>query len=129
MLTTLSLEDKKGILFATRLRFGSEMKVPRERAIDLMVEKALYFADEVHPFTPTHIAEVFRDIWRVPAIRHQKIRDSLIRLSKTGRAMAIAGGHIPSDSLAGEISAELNVAARSLDEVVSRLFADFDTDW
>jgi hypothetical protein len=126
MLDALSLDEKRAVLFATRLRFGAEVRVPREKAIDRIVEKTLYLADPAHPFGVAEVNEFFVDLCNVPAIRAELIQDSIVRLMQSGRIEPIDGKYVLSASVMHEIDAELHTAERMLDDVLCEVFGAVD---
>jgi hypothetical protein len=124
----LSQTEKRRVLLASRIRFGVETKIPRERAIDKMIENALSVAAEDEWFTAQDILGTFRDIGGIPTLRLLQIDNGLARLLTIDRIKAKIqkpfNGYRLTPDVAEETQADFTEASRRLERVLKALYRD-----
>lgn len=126
MFDKLSAAERRQILLASRIRFGVETKVPRERAIERMIENALAVAREDEWFTPSEILDVFREIGGMPTLRLNEIGTGLARLLKSDRVEAKI--QKPQNAFrltklaSDEVQADFTESSRRLERILRSLY-------
>lgn len=124
MLTELPVEQKQQLLFAARIQFGPDFEVPRESAIDAIVERAL-FSLESSGNQVIDEDDIFNYLDRTAKIGlHQGEIDAAIgRLIKQNRTQRIGKKHVTlGDSNRKKIKVEFEGAFQRVNDVVIRLF-------
>ncbi|HEV2298364.1 MAG TPA: hypothetical protein VGR72_07590 [Candidatus Acidoferrales bacterium] len=128
LIDELPASEKRRLLFVSRLRFGIESKIPRQKAVDKIVENALFLLGPEGSFTSRQIMEVFRDIGKVSTLRIREIEDGLRRLTDDGRVRehryTMPRKYSLSRSAIHEASASYDESARRFDRVIDKLFGD-----
>jgi hypothetical protein len=128
MFEQLSQTEKRRVLLASRIRFGVETKVPREKAIDKMIENALSVAREDEWLTAQDILGIFRDIGGIPTLRLLEIDKGLLRLLENERVEAKVqkpfNGFRLSQVASKETEADFVESSRRLERVLKALYGD-----
>lgn len=124
MLKDLPVEQKQQLLFATRIQFGPDFEVPRESAIDAIVERALFSLESSNK-QAIHEDEIFEYIDQIAKIGlHQReIVAAIARLEKENHIRA--NGKKCFSLVEGnreKIKIEFEGAYHRTNDVVSRLF-------
>jgi len=130
----LSAAEQRRILLASRIRFGPEYNVPRQRAIDRMIQNGLFVAKSDEWFTRQRLAEVFKEVGGVPTLRIAELREGLKRLEKAGKVESKYDSNqrenvyrltkLASD----EVKADFVEAARRIDRVLNILYGSVLVD-
>jgi predicted nucleic acid-binding protein len=132
VLDQFSPSEKRQLLFASRLRFGTESHVPRQRAINRIIQNALFLAKPDEWFSPHQIMEVFREIGGLPTLRLREIENGLQRLEDDGNVHKRIGGISPkyklSDSAANDVDLSFQEGVRRFERVLISLFSDLEID-
>lgn len=129
-LVTLGLEEKRQLLRLLRIKFGFEVDVPREVAIDRICEKGLIDSSESHPFSAAEVSENL--VKRFVPLRLKQISDGLERLHAKGRVRRDMSYKPPKYFLTVgtslEIARELEESRTRVDRVIGRLFRGLQSD-
>lgn len=128
MFEQLSQTEKRRVLLASRIRFGVETKVPREKAFDKMIENALSVAREDEWLTAQDILGIFRDIGGIPTLRLVEIDNGLLRLLENERVEPKVqkpfNGFRLSQVALKETEADFVESSRRLERVLKALYGD-----
>lgn len=128
LIDDLPPSEKRRLLFVSRLRFGTESKVPRQKAVDKIIENALFLLGSEGTFTSKQVMGVFRDIGGVPTLRLKEIEEGLNRLVADERVhehkYTLSRKYSLSSRAINEASASYEESARRFDRVICKLFGD-----
>lgn len=117
----MTIGDKQGLLLSTRMRFGLECAVPREKALDKIVEKAIFL--QTSPIlTPSKLIKFLQG--NKIYLRENIVRDTLKRLERDGKISVLDGRIIISETDKTEIESEILQFQKSLSRITERLFND-----
>lgn len=126
----LPIPEKRKLLFLSRLRFGIETKIPRQKAVDRIIENALFILGPEGSFTAKQVMDVFREIGKVPTLRIGEIEDGLKRLIEDRRVIPhhenIPRRYSLSKSAAEDSMASYSESSRRFDRVTDRLFGNLE---
>jgi len=123
----LTEDQKRRLLILSRIKFGPEFEVPKNKAIDKIVEKSLYLANDKELFSVDQIRSTIWDVGEISGIHNIDIQDSLVRLVETVRVIQGEGGlgYRLTQEAIKQIEGEIDRHARKVDEAVTSLFSNF----
>jgi hypothetical protein len=122
----LTAAERRQVLLASRIRFTPEVKIPRQRAIEKMIETALFVAPKEHWWTATDVIESFKQIAGLQTLQVQAVIDGLDRLAERNRVEVrkTAPQYTYRLLLAAskDISHEFDESSSRLDRVLTKLY-------
>jgi len=130
LLEHLTPAEKRKLLFASRLRFGIESQVPRQMALDRIIENALLLARKDEWFNAHQVMDVFKDIGGLPTLRIHEIEQGLQRLQSDGRArrrqVGLSAEYQLSKSAMNDVEGSYQEGTRRFERVLRSLFGDLE---
>ena len=123
MFEEYTLEQKQELLRLSRIRIDIETKVPREKAIDSIVEKGIYGCMRSDSCSSDDINKVIASLGLMNGLRRNELTDSLDRLRQDHKIQKLDYGFVLSQDRAKEIESEIQEANRRLDTIVDRIYA------
>ena len=124
----LTVDEKQQLLQAARIRFGPELKIPRQRATEAIIERAIFLCNEQSKSEITSVN--LRDFISKSAkidINLKDISSTLDQLVQTQRIVVkhttgYEDTYILSNQVADEFRSEIVHSANLLNSVIKRLF-------
>lgn len=132
MFDALGPSERRQILLASRIRFTPEVQVPRQRALEKMVENALFVGMPGEWFTAQDVLDAFKYIGGLRTLRLTEIGSCLKHLTETGRVEEKASDgkkqYILSKKALLDIEDDFRAASLLLERVLNVLYKDLHED-
>jgi DNA-binding HxlR family transcriptional regulator len=127
---TLSLEEKRQVIYASLLRFKPEAMELRQRALERVVLSALLGSNESDTYKLDKIQRNLKKSAKAPEIREEMIREALYQLVRDGMVKRLEQKSWKSYCLTqkgqGEMTQALNQAVDVFQPVLKKMLQDID---
>jgi hypothetical protein len=132
MFDALAPAERRRILLASRIRFTPEVRVPRQRALEKMIENALFVGMSGEWFTTADIFEAFKQIGGLTTLRLTETEECLSHLIAAkrveGRTIDGQRQYILAATTLHEIGEDFYSASQLFERVLKTLYGDIHSD-
>src|SRR5690348_10680960 len=110
MLDTVSGNDRRSALLTSRLHHGPEFSVPRQNALEAMIENILFLAKADEWFGAEEVILTLEEMSGFSTLQIRTVEDALRRLLEQGRIQAKCYGTKKKFRLSESVDAEVTEA-------------------
>jgi len=129
-ISTLSLDEKRQVIYASVLRFQPEAMELRQRALERVVLSGLLGSSEAEPFKIDKILRNLKKRPHAPELREELVRDMLYQLIQNEKVKRIdqksSKSYFLTDKGADEVNRALEQAVDIFEPVIRRMLRDLE---
>jgi hypothetical protein len=129
-ISTLSLDEQRQVIYASRLRFQPEAMELRQRALERVVLGGLLGSSEADPFKIDKILRNLKKRPHAPELREDLVRDMLYQLIQSEKVKRVeqksSKSYFLTDTGADEVNRALEQAVDIFEPVIRRMLRDLE---